>query len=76
MTETPKADDWLTVPDAAERIGRPVTKVYAWLRRPAEETKIRTMILPGPNGNTKRVHVPSLIDYISTLRPGNPRLRK
>lgn len=76
MTEIPKADDWLTVPEAAVRIGRPVTKVYSWLRRDPEVTKIRTMYLPGPNGITKRVHVPSLIDYISTLRPGNPRLRK
>lgn len=72
MTTTPQAADYLTVPQAAEKLGRDLSKVYKWLRRDPSVTGIRTMIVPGDNGATKRVHYPSLVDYVSTLRPGAP----
>jgi hypothetical protein len=73
MSETTDPADWMTVPAAAAKLGRDLSKVYKWLRRDPETTKILTKIVRDERGDTKRVHFPSLVDYVSTLRPGPPR---
>jgi hypothetical protein len=72
-TPTPESPaDWMSVPQAAQTLGRDLSKVYKWLRRDPAVTGIETVYVPGEKGETKRVFYPSLVAYVATLRPGAP----
>lgn len=69
MTE--HADDWATVDDAAERIGRSRRRVYEYLTLAADRgSTIRTMRVH----RRTYVNVPDLLRFEATVPPpGRPR---
>lgn len=61
MTST----DWLKVADAAERISKKPRDVYRYLEK---STAIRRQRI----GRNTYVHIPSLLEYEATVKPGRP----
>lgn len=64
---TADRDEWLTVQEAASELGIGVRTVWRYLADTTTETIPRMKV-----GKTRRVHLPSLVDYEATVQPGRP----